>query len=183
MIANPREIIARLSRAPRANVLILLFLSASFVPWKIHSDGGASPREPIKELAQDNERLQSNEDCRLQDNGKRDRSPNTQREAQISDDAFPKGCDVKTNNQRNQSQEAKIETTPAMTLGKMAARSMFTSTNGAESSIEWCDVHIYYTTSSARLSTLIFRSNFHRHLRAATPDLRRGRICEFKVTF
>ena len=35
MIANPCATSTRLNRTPRANVLILLFLSASFVPWKV----------------------------------------------------------------------------------------------------------------------------------------------------
>ena len=35
MIANPCAMSTRLNRTPRANVLILLFFSASFVPWKV----------------------------------------------------------------------------------------------------------------------------------------------------
>jgi len=35
MIANPCAPSARLNRTPKANVLILLFLSASSVPWKV----------------------------------------------------------------------------------------------------------------------------------------------------
>src|SRR5689334_3061547 len=48
MIANPCATSTRLNRTPRANVLILLCFSASFVPWKVQiASSSANETPPI----------------------------------------------------------------------------------------------------------------------------------------
>src|SRR5690348_16989661 len=49
MIANPCAPSARLNRTPRANVFILLFLSASFVPLKVQLRPGQCGARPDNE--------------------------------------------------------------------------------------------------------------------------------------